>query len=51
MTFSQTVEEAQARGSRDIVRYPGVSEMYDKANNLRPKLALSLDDTDRKERE
>jgi len=30
-------------------RYPAVNELYDKANGLRPKLAMSLDDTDRKE--
>jgi hepatocyte growth factor-regulated tyrosine kinase substrate len=31
-------------------RYPAVNELFDKANGLRPKLALSLDDTGRKER-
>ena len=49
LTFSQTVEEVQAQGGRDISRYPGVNELYDKANGLKPKLALSLDDTDRKQ--
>ncbi|EJD04541.1 ubiquitin binding protein [Fomitiporia mediterranea MF3/22] len=50
LTFSQTVQEVEARGGRDISRYPAVNELYDKANGLRPKLALSLDDTDRKEK-
>lgn len=50
LTFSQTVEQLQAQGGRDMSRYPAVNELYDKANGLRPKLAMSLDDTDRKER-
>ncbi|KAI5120870.1 hypothetical protein M0805_008242 [Coniferiporia weirii] len=50
LTFSQTVQEIEARGGRDITRYPAVNELYDKANGLRPKLALSLDDADRKEK-
>ncbi|KAL5534989.1 VPS27 [Sanghuangporus sanghuang] len=50
LTFSQTVQEVEARGGRDISRYPAVNELYDKANGLRPKLALSLDDADRKEK-
>ena len=49
LTFSQTVQEVEARGGRDISRYPAVNELYDKASGLRPKLALSLDDADRKE--
>ncbi|KAF8887817.1 hypothetical protein BD779DRAFT_1526312 [Infundibulicybe gibba] len=49
LTFSQTVEQVQAQGGRDISRYPAVNELYDKANGLRPKLALSLDDAGRKE--
>jgi growth factor-regulated tyrosine kinase substrate len=51
LTFSQTVEQVEAQGGRDISRYPAVNELYDKANSLRPKLALSLDDASRKERE
>jgi len=51
LTFSQTVEQVEAQGGRDISRYPAVNELFDKANGLRPKLALSLDDTGRKERE
>jgi hepatocyte growth factor-regulated tyrosine kinase substrate len=51
MTFSQTVEQVQSQGNRDIYRYPAVGELYDRANGLRPKLAMSLDDTGRKERE
>jgi hepatocyte growth factor-regulated tyrosine kinase substrate len=51
LTFSQTVEQVQARGGRDISRFPAVTELYDKANSLRPKLAMNLDDTGRKERE
>ncbi|KAH8111475.1 ubiquitin binding protein [Phellopilus nigrolimitatus] len=50
LTFSQTVQEVESRGGRDIARYPAVNELYDKANGLRPKLALSLDDADRKEK-
>ncbi|KAG0703499.1 hypothetical protein DFH29DRAFT_803396 [Suillus ampliporus] len=49
LTFSQTVEQVQAQGGRDMSRYPAVNELFDKANGLRPKLAMSLDDTDRKE--
>ncbi|KAJ7222573.1 hypothetical protein GGX14DRAFT_429096 [Mycena pura] len=49
LTFSQTVEQVQMQGGRDMTRYPAVNELYDKANSLRPKLALSLDDTGRKE--
>ncbi|PFH48290.1 hypothetical protein AMATHDRAFT_65883 [Amanita thiersii Skay4041] len=49
LTFSQTVEQLQAQGGRDLSRYPGVNELYDKASGLRPKLALSLDDAGRKE--
>lgn len=51
LTFSQTVEQVERQGGRDITRYPAVGELYDKASGLRPKLALSLDDTDRKESE
>ena len=51
LTFNQTVEQVEAQGGRDISRYPAVNELFDKANGLRPKLALSLDDTGRKERE
>lgn len=51
LTFSQTIEQVEAQGGRDISRYPAVNELYDKANSLRPKLALSLDDAGRKERE
>ncbi|KAK2459776.1 hypothetical protein APHAL10511_008208 [Amanita phalloides] len=49
LTFNQTVEQLQALGGRDISRYPGLNELYDKATGLRPKLALCLDDADRKE--
>ncbi|KAF8816712.1 ubiquitin binding protein [Phlegmacium glaucopus] len=49
LTFNQTVEQVQAQGGRDLSRYPAVTELYDKASGLRPKLALSLDDTGRKE--
>ena len=51
LTFNQTVEQVEAQGGKDISRYPAVNELFDKANGLRPKLALSLDDTGRKERE
>lgn len=50
LTFSQTIEQVQSQGGRDMSRYPAVSELYDKANGLRPKLAMSLDDAGRKER-
>lgn len=49
MTFSQTVDQIQAQGGRDLSRYPAVNELFDKANGLRPKLAMSLSDTGRKE--
>ncbi|KAI0063080.1 ubiquitin binding protein [Artomyces pyxidatus] len=49
LTFSQTVEQVQAQGGRDMSRYPAVTQLFDNANNLRPKLAMSLDDTGRKE--
>ncbi|KAF7306314.1 Vacuolar protein sorting-associated protein 27 [Mycena indigotica] len=49
LTFSQTVEQVQQQGVRDMSRYPAVNQLYDKANSLRPKLALSLDDAGRKE--
>ncbi|KAF9042153.1 hypothetical protein BJ165DRAFT_1372253 [Panaeolus papilionaceus] len=49
LTFNQTVEQVQAQGGRDLSRYPAVTELYDKANGLRPKLAMSLDDAGRKE--
>ncbi|KAJ6573830.1 vacuolar sorting-associated protein Vps27 [Mycena vulgaris] len=49
LTFTQTVEQVQGQGGRDMARYPAVNELYDKANSLRPKLALSLDDAGRKE--
>ncbi|KAL7285908.1 hypothetical protein ACG7TL_001019 [Trametes sanguinea] len=51
LTFNQTVEQLQAQGGRDLSRYPAVTELYDKANALRPKLAMSLSDTTRKEGE
>lgn len=51
LTFSQTVDQLQQQGGRDLTRYPAVTELYDKANALRPKLAMSLSDTGRKERE
>jgi growth factor-regulated tyrosine kinase substrate len=49
MNFSQTIEQVQAQGGRDVSRFPAVSQLFDNANNLRPKLARSLDDTGRKE--
>ena len=52
MTFTQTVEQAQHDpNGRDISRYPTLSQLYDQANGLRPKLAMSLDDTSRREGE
>jgi growth factor-regulated tyrosine kinase substrate len=52
MTFSQTVEQAQHDpNGRDISRYPALNQLYDQANGLRPKLAMSLDDTSRRESE
>ena len=49
LTFNQTIEQVQARGERDLSRYPAVTELYDKANSLRPKLAMNLNDTGKKE--
>ncbi|KAF9446780.1 ubiquitin binding protein [Macrolepiota fuliginosa MF-IS2] len=49
LTFNQTVEQVQANGGRDLSRYPAVTELYEKASGLRPKLALSADDAGRKE--
>ena len=49
MTFSQAIEQVQAQGSGDMSRFPAVTQLFDNANNLRPKLARSLDDTGRKE--
>ena len=49
MTFTQTVEQAQC--DRDIGRYPMLSQLHDQANGLRPKLAMSLNDTSRRESE
>ena len=49
LTFSQTVEQVQQQGGRDMSRYPAVTQLFDKANSLRPKLAMSLGDTGRKE--
>ncbi|KZP30123.1 hypothetical protein FIBSPDRAFT_726338 [Athelia psychrophila] len=51
LTLGQTVEQVEAQGERDMTRYPAVNELFDKANGLRPKLAVSLDDTGRKDRE
>lgn len=51
LTFNQTVEDVRQRGGRDWAQYPAVNDLYQTANQLRPKLALSLDDTDKKERE
>lgn len=51
MTFSQTIEEAAARGTRDLVRYPGVGELFERANGLRPKLDQSLEEAGGKQRE
>lgn len=50
MTFSQTIQEANARGTRDLVRYPGVGELFKRADELRPKMATDLEDTVGKER-
>lgn len=49
LTFSQTVDQLQQQGGRDLSRYPAVTELYDKANGLRPKLAMNLSDAGRKE--
>jgi growth factor-regulated tyrosine kinase substrate len=49
MTFSQTIEQVQAQGSGNMSRFPEVTQLLDNANNLRPKLARSLDDAGRKE--
>ena len=49
ITFSQTIEQVQAQGGGDMSRFPAVTQLFDNANSLRPKLARSLDDTGRKE--
>ncbi|KAI0825330.1 hypothetical protein BC628DRAFT_1374595 [Trametes gibbosa] len=49
MTFNQTVDQLQAQGGRDISMYPAVTVLYDRATALRPKLAMNLNDTSRKE--
>ncbi len=51
MTFSQTIQDASARGTRDLVRYPGVGELLQRADELSPKLTLDLQDASGKERE
>lgn len=51
LTFNQTIEDAQSQGGSSLSQLSNAHEMYSRANSLRPKLALSLDDTDRKERE
>jgi len=51
LTFNQTVEHVEANGGRDLSKYPAVTELYEKANSLRPRLALSVDDAGRKESE
>lgn len=48
MTFNQTVSDAQTYGLKDMRQ---THELYTRANTLRPKLTMSLDDTERKERE
>jgi growth factor-regulated tyrosine kinase substrate len=50
LTFSQTVEEAQAQGGLAGRNGPALNGLYDRANHVRPKLAMNLDDTDRKQR-
>ena len=50
LTFNQTIADANLQGGSSLSRISNAHEMYDRANSLRPKLALSLDDTDRKER-
>ncbi|KAH9982073.1 hypothetical protein BGW80DRAFT_1161500 [Lactifluus volemus] len=49
IAFSQAVDQVQAQGFGDLARFPAVNQLFDNANNLRPKLARSLDDTGRKE--
>jgi len=49
MTFSQAVETAHSRGITDFVHHREVGSLYERANSMRPKLARSLDDTDRRE--
>ncbi|GJJ13827.1 hypothetical protein Clacol_008084 [Clathrus columnatus] len=49
LMFSQTVHDARSQGNTDISRIPNVHELYNQASSLRPKLALNLDETGRKE--
>ena len=38
LSFNQTVDQVQAQGGRDLSKYLAVSELYDKASGLWPKL-------------
>jgi growth factor-regulated tyrosine kinase substrate len=51
LNFNQTVEDAQAQGGLAGSRSHNVNDLFEKASRVRPKLAMSLDDTDRKQRE
>ncbi len=49
LTFSQTVDEVHAQGGLATRHGYNLNSLYDNANHARPKLAISLDDTDRKQ--
>jgi growth factor-regulated tyrosine kinase substrate len=51
MTFSQTVEAAQSRGTSDLVRNKGVGDLYHHTSTMKPKLQRSLDDAGRRQRQ
>lgn len=51
LKFSQAVTDAESNGTFSGRHSNDVSQLLDKATRVRPKMALSLDDTDRKQRE
>jgi len=48
LSFNQAVEYAQTNGSFSSRQSHDVSQLFDQASRVRPKIALSLDDTHRK---
>jgi hepatocyte growth factor-regulated tyrosine kinase substrate len=50
LTYNQTIAQIDAQNRPDIVRYPAVTELHNRAGSLQPRFDRSLDDTERKER-
>jgi growth factor-regulated tyrosine kinase substrate len=50
LSFNQAVEYAETNGSFSGRQSQDVSQLFDKASRVRPKIAMSLDDTHRKHR-